>query len=67
MKLNNKTLLYFYVIVLFALTYLLAARVISGIKTQQFDYLKIAVNSGLMIYVIVKIVKLGKAENDQNE
>lgn len=59
--------MYIYVIVLFVLTYLLAARVILGIKTQEFDYLKIAINFILLIYVLIKIIKLGKIENDNTE
>jgi hypothetical protein len=67
MKINNKTLVYIYVIVLFILTYLLASRVILGIKTQQFDYLRLSVNLALLIYIIIKVIKLGKIENDKTE
>jgi hypothetical protein len=67
MKINNKTLVYIYVVVLFILTYLLASRVILGIKTQQFDYLRLSVNLALLIYIIIKVIKLGKIENDKTE
>ena len=67
MKINNKTLVYIYVVVLFILTYLLASRVIVGIKTQQFDYLRLSVNLALLIYIIIKVIKLGKIENDKTE
>jgi hypothetical protein len=65
MKINNKTLVYIYVIVLFILTYLLASRVIAGFKTHQFDYLRLSVNLVLLIYIIIKVIKLGKIENDK--
>ncbi|WP_298308987.1 hypothetical protein [Flavobacterium sp.] len=65
MKLDNKTILYIYVGVLFILTYLFASRLITSFKTQEFDYLRLSVNLGLLIYIIIKVVKLGKIENDK--
>jgi hypothetical protein len=67
MKINNKMVFYIYVAVLFILTYLLASRLIKGIKTQEFDFLKIGVNALLLIYVIVQVVRLGNIENNKNE
>ncbi|MEO0038754.1 MAG: hypothetical protein RIQ59_1965 [Bacteroidota bacterium] len=67
MKINNKMIFYIYVAVLFILTYLLASRLIKGIKTQEFDFLKIGVNALLLIYVIVQVVRLGNKENNKNE
>ena len=67
MKINNKALLYIYVVFLFVLAYLLASRVFKGIKTQEFDYLKIAINSVILIYVAFQVVRLGKIENDKTE
>lgn len=67
MKIDNKALVYIYVIVLFILTYLLASRVINSLKTQEFDYLKIGVNLALLLYIVIKVVKLGKIENDKKE
>lgn len=67
MKINNKTLVYIYVVVLFILTYLLASRVIAGFKTQQFDYLRLSVNLVLLIYIMIKVIKLGKIENDKTD
>jgi hypothetical protein len=63
MKLNNTTLIYVYAVVLFVLTYLLAARLITSFKTNEFDYLRIGVNVVLLIYIVIKVVKLGKIEN----
>jgi hypothetical protein len=67
MKLDNKTILYIYVGVLFILTYLFASRLITSLKTQEFDYLRLSVNLGLLIYIIIKVVKLGKIENDKTD
>jgi hypothetical protein len=67
MKLDNKTILYIYVGVLFILTYLFASRFITSLKTQEFDYLRLSVNLGLLIYIIIKVVKLGKIENDKTD
>lgn len=67
MKLDNKTILYIYVGVIFILTYLFASRLITSFKTQEFDYLRLSVNLGLLIYIIIKVVKLGKIENDKTE
>lgn len=67
MKINNKALLYIYIVFLFVLAYLLASRLFIGIKTQEFDYLKIAVNSVILIYVAFQVNRLGKIENDKSE
>ncbi len=67
MKLDNKTIVYIYIGVLFILTYLFASRLITSFKTQEFDYLRLSVNLGLLIYIIIKVVKLGKIENDKTE
>jgi hypothetical protein len=67
MKLDNKTLVYIYTGVLFILTYLLASRLITSVKTKEFDYLKLSINLGLLIYIIIKVVKLGKIENDKSD
>lgn len=67
MKLNNTTLIYVYAVVLFALTYLLASRLITGFKTNEFDYLKIGVNVALLVYIVIKVIKLGKVQNEKEE
>ncbi len=67
MKLNNKTILYIYIGVLFILTYLFASRLITSFKIQEFDYLRLSVNLVLLIYIIIKVVKLGKLENDKTD
>ena len=67
MKLDNKTLIYVYACVLFILTFLFVQRLITSFKTQEFDYLRLSVNLALLIYIIIKVVKLGKVENDKKE
>ena len=67
MKLNNKTLLYVYTVVLFILVFLFASRLITSIKTQEFDYLRLSVNFALLVYIIIKVVKLGKVENNKDK
>jgi hypothetical protein len=67
MKLDNKTILYVYAGVLFILTYLFASRLITSFKTQEFDYLRLSINLGLLIYIIIKVVKLGKIENNKTD
>jgi hypothetical protein len=65
MKIDNRTILYIYVGVLFVLTYLLASKLISGFKTGEFDWLRLSINFGLLVYIIIKVLKLGKIENDK--
>lgn len=67
MKLNNKTLIYVYTVVLFILVFLFASRLITSIKTQEFDYLRLSVNFALLVYIIIKVVKLGKVENNSDK
>ena len=62
---NNTKWLYIYVAILFILTFLFANRLISGFKTQTFDYFRLSVNLILLIYIVIKIKKLGKIENDK--
>ena len=67
MKLSNKTLVYIYVVVLFVLTYLFASRLITSLKTGEFDYIRLGINAVLLTYIIIKVVKLGKIENEKSE
>lgn len=67
MKLSNTTIIYIYVAALFGLTYLFASKLISSLRTQEFDWLRLSVNLVLIIYIIIKVIKLGKIENDKTE
>lgn len=65
MKLKNTHILYIYVAFLFVLTYFFTSRLIKSFKAEEFDYLRLGVNLVLIIYIIIKVVKLGKIENDK--
>lgn len=52
---------------LFVLTYLFVSKLISGFKNKDYDYLRLAINLGLIIYIIIKVIKLGRLENDKKE
>lgn len=67
MKLENKTIIYIYTIVLFILTFLFTSRFMNNLRKQEFEYLKLTVNLLLLVYIIIKVVKLGKIENDKTE
>ena len=67
MKLDNNKIVYVYIVVLFILTFLFAKRLILNIKSHEFDYLKLAVNLALLVYIIIKVVKISKIENDKLE
>lgn len=62
---DSKKWFYVYVVFLFVLTFLFASRLISSLKTQEFDYFKLGLNLILVVYLIIKINKLGKIENDK--
>ena len=64
---SNKTRIYLYVILLFVLTYLFANRIFNGIRTHEFDYIKLSANAVILAYVIYQIVKIGKIENDKTQ
>ncbi|MEC4005581.1 hypothetical protein OX283_013000 [Flavobacterium sp. SUN052] len=64
---SNKTRIYLYVALLFVLTYLLANRIFTGIRTHEFDYLKLTANGVILAYVIYQIIKFGKIENDKTD
>ena len=67
MKLSNKTIVYVYVAALFILTFLFTRSLMNSIRTKEFDYFKLSVNVVLLVYIIIKVVKLGKIENDKTE
>ena len=64
---DNKKWLYVYVVFLFILTFLFASRLITSLKTQVFDYFRLGLNLILVIYLVIKIIKIGKAENDNQK
>lgn len=64
---NNKTFIYIYTVVLFVLTFLFVRRFFGNLKTGDFEYVKLALNLGIVIVLILKIVRLGKIENQKTE
>ncbi|MBC7523418.1 MAG: hypothetical protein H7239_03140 [Flavobacterium sp.] len=64
---NSKYTIYFYVALLFVLTYLFASRVFTSLKTNEFDFVKLGINAVLLAYIIYQIVKLGKINNDKTD
>ena len=64
---NSKYTIYFYVALLFVLTYLFASRVFTSLKTNEFDFVKLGINAVLLAYIIYQIVKLGKMNNDKTD
>jgi hypothetical protein len=65
MKISKTNLIYIYAIALCLMTFLLAKRIITSFKTDDFDYFKLIANAVIIIYFIIKIIKLGKEQNNQ--
>lgn len=61
---NNK--LYTNVIILIAFTILIVIKMYSGFQNKDFDYLDIAINSGLILLAIRNIIKLIKPQESKN-
>ncbi len=66
MKISKTTLIYLYAIALFVMTFLLAKSIITSFKTNDYDYFKLITNGLIMLYFIIKIVKLGKEQNNED-
>ncbi len=64
---KSKYTIYFYVALLFVLSFLFAKRIFVGLKTNEFDYIKLVINAVLLIYIMYQIIKLGKINNDKTE
>lgn len=46
--------------------FFIGKRVITSFNTNEFDYFKLVANLILIVYFIIKIVKLGKEQNNQD-
>lgn len=66
MKISKTNLIYIYAIALCLMTFLLAKRIITSFKTDDFDYFKLIANGIIIVYIIIKIVKLGKEQNNNS-
>lgn len=65
MKFTNQTKIYLNVALLFLLTFLFAYRLITSIKTNDYNYLRLAINLAVIALTIYQIVKLSKIENNK--
>jgi hypothetical protein len=66
MKISKTALIYIYALALGLMTFLLTKRVITSFKSDEFDYLKLVINLGIIVYFVFKIVKLGKEQNNND-
>ena len=66
MKISKTTLIYLYALALCVATFLLAKRFILSFKTNDYDYFKLIANGLIIIYFIIKLIKLGKEQNNQD-
>ena len=66
MRISKTTLIYIYALALGLMTFLLAKRVITSFKSNEFDYFKLVINLGIIVYFVFKIVKLGKEQNNND-
>jgi hypothetical protein len=66
MKISKTALIYLYALALCVATFLLAKRFILSFKTNDYDYFKLIANGLIIIYFIIKIIKLGKEQNNQD-
>ncbi|MES2748389.1 MAG: hypothetical protein V4648_08410 [Bacteroidota bacterium] len=67
MKITNTTKVYIYTGLLFVFTFLLASKLIKAYNTNEFDYLKIGINSVAVISLVYLIIKYANIENNKNE
>lgn len=67
MKLRKETIVYIYVAVLFILAFLFTWRLMKNIRSGEFEYFRLGINFVLLVYIIIKVVKLGKEINDKND
>jgi hypothetical protein len=63
---NHKIFIYSYTTILLVLTFIFVRRLLENLKSGDFEYLKLALNLGIMVVLILKIVRLGKIENQKN-
>ena len=67
MMLSNKVKLYIYVLFLFVFSFLFTSRLISAMKNDNFDYLKLAINLLIIGLSIIQIIRYGKKENKKTD
>ena len=64
MNFSPKQLLYFYVVLLFVFTFLLVTRIITAIKTNDYDYFRLGLNAAMVVLSIINIIKYNKLNDN---
>ena len=67
MKIDNRLIVYMNVVLLFISTFLLASKVIKGIKTGEFDFLLIAVSAITAVFAMFFVVKYSNKVNNKEK
>ncbi len=62
MNFSNNQKLYFNVLLLFILTFFLASKLISGFKTNDFNFLRIGLNILAIVLTIRSVIVLNKKQ-----
>jgi predicted membrane channel-forming protein YqfA (hemolysin III family) len=66
MKITNKTKVYSYTFFAFVFTFAFTRTLLAGFKTNDFDYLQLAIYLALVIMGIANVIKFSKLENNSN-
>ena len=67
MNFTNKHKLFLNVFLLLFFSYLLAEKVITGINSQRFNYIRIIFNVIIIVTIIMNLIKFNKDESKQSE
>lgn len=67
MNISPKVRLILYVLVLFYFTFSATSNIISGFKTSEYNFLRIAIAIFGIIFSIMNIVKIGKEINNKEQ
>jgi len=65
MKISNTTKVYIYAALLFVFTFLLTSKLLKAFKTNEYDYLKLGINSIVVILLVYLIIKYANIENNK--
>jgi hypothetical protein len=60
MNFSKNQKLYFNVLILFVFTFLLASKLISGFKTNDFNYIRTTINVVVIVLTVRNIIILNK-------
>lgn len=65
MKISNTTKVYIYAALLFVFTFLLTSKLMKAFTKNEYDYLKIGINSIVVILLVYLIIKYANIENNK--